>query len=172
MVYIKSSIETDSLTLICKTTGFRNYHIWVTLQKTYFVSHPRTCFVRLTWVQAGFIISLRFFQIILVLLCFIFDSGLKLQLLSEIHSHLRIFSSRYACKEKISTLNTVADGKWQWIKKYFVMDLAENVPYHETFFIKPSTIALNFVVALYRENVLQWIDGIVGLCKIPSCCKI
>jgi len=35
------------------------------------------------------------------------------------------------------------------------MDLAENVLYHETFFIKPSIIALNFVVALYTENILQ-----------------
>jgi len=35
------------------------------------------------------------------------------------------------------------------------MDLAENVPYHETFFMKTSTIALNFVVALYREKILQ-----------------
>jgi len=32
-------------------------------------------------VQTGFIISLRFFQIISVLLCFIFASGLKFQLL-------------------------------------------------------------------------------------------
>ena len=66
------------------------HHIWATLQKACFVSHPRTFFARLTWVQTGFIISLRFFQIISVLLCFIFASGLKFQLLSEIHSHLRI----------------------------------------------------------------------------------
>jgi len=31
------------------------------------------------------------------------------------------------------------------------MDLAENVLYHETFFHK----ALNFVLALYREKILQ-----------------
>ena len=42
------------------------------------------------------------------------------------------------------------------MKKYFVMDLAENVLYHETFFMKPSTIALNFVVALYRVKILQY----------------
>jgi len=35
------------------------------------------------------------------------------------------------------------------------MDLAENILYRETFFLKPSTIALNFVVALYREKILQ-----------------
>jgi len=51
------------------------------------------------------------------------------------------------------------------------MNLAENVLYHETF-ITPSTIALKFVVALYREKILQPINRIVGICKIPSCFKI
>jgi len=40
-----------------------------------------------------------------------------------------------------------------WNKKHFVMDLTENVALHETFFIKPSNIALNLVVALYKEKV-------------------
>jgi len=33
------------------------------------------------------------------------------------------------------------------------MDLTENVRLHETFFIKLSNIALNLVVALYRDKV-------------------
>jgi len=37
-------------------------------------------------------------------------------------------------------------------KKYFAMDLVEKVLLHETCFIKPSNIALNLVVALYREK--------------------
>jgi len=38
-------------------------------------------------------------------------------------------------------------------KKYFVMDLTENILLHETFFRKPSATALNLVVALYRDKV-------------------
>jgi len=39
------------------------------------------------------------------------------------------------------------------LKKYLVMDLTEYVLLHESFFIKPSAIALNLVVALYRDKI-------------------
>ena len=131
------------------------YHIWATLQKACFVSHPRSFFATLTWVQTGFIISLRFFQIISVLLCFILK-------ISTWNSRKR----RYQ--------HEIADCKWQWIKKYFVMDLAENVLYHETFFHKTINHSVEFRCCTLQsyDFSLQWINGIVGLCKILSCFKI
>jgi len=100
------SIETDSLTLICKTTWLLQLPHMSHASESILCEPSTHFFARLTLMQTGFIISLRFFQIILVLLYFIFASGLKFQLLSEIHSHLCILQPRYAWKEKISTWNS------------------------------------------------------------------
>jgi len=53
------------------------------------------------------------------------------------------------------------------------MDLTENVLLHETSFIRPSTIALNLVVARYRDKFFTVNKrNTLGLCKIPSYSQI
>ena len=136
IVYIKSKYRnrlTDSHlqdNLIIATT---TYELRIRKLALWAIHAP--FFTRLTWVQTGFIISLHF--------CVSFSHLVWSFNFSVRFIHTCVFCSLDMLGKR-RYQHEMADCKWQWIKKYFVMHLAENVLYQETFFHKAINHSVEF----------------------------
>ena len=136
------SIETDSLTLICKTTWLSQLPHMSHASES-LLCEPSTNLYCQTDLGADWI-----YHFVTLLSKYFSTSVSFSRLVWSFNFQVRFIHTCIFCSLDIlgkrRYQHEIADCKWQWIKKYFLMDLAENVLYHETFFHKAINHSVEF----------------------------